>query len=327
MNNSNNSGASTGQRRSMTGQEATERRASIQAIMRDPNLAPQEKRKSIQALMDGRERRRSSTAAPANGINGSAAGGGMAVAAAMAAAEFVDSSDEEGDYDDHHNEMHDSVNNLGGQQKSGMDDSNRSGNGSATKKRSSFIFKRGSSNITNEKSGKRRTSLRESFTMGFSKMGVKGSSNAGDLGESAAAVAASMCVPTPESKIDISKRLEKSRPPCQHYERNCSIVSPCCGLVFGCRICHDDSEVLPPPFLLSGGMGPQPSAEDLAKAGMTNGDLFAASMPNRKAPAIVHRSASMPSTFEEEETHHEIDRFLIKEVVCRECFTRQSSKT
>lgn len=27
---------------------------------------------------------------------------------------------------------------------------------------------------------------------------------------------------------------------CVHYERNCNIVAPCCGRVFGCRICHDE---------------------------------------------------------------------------------------
>ena len=31
---------------------------------------------------------------------------------------------------------------------------------------------------------------------------------------------------------------------CVHYERNCNIVAPCCGRVFGCRICHDE---LSPP--------------------------------------------------------------------------------
>jgi len=27
---------------------------------------------------------------------------------------------------------------------------------------------------------------------------------------------------------------------CVHYERNCSIVAPCCGRVYGCRVCHDE---------------------------------------------------------------------------------------
>ena len=27
---------------------------------------------------------------------------------------------------------------------------------------------------------------------------------------------------------------------CSHYERNCYIISPCCGKNFGCRKCHDE---------------------------------------------------------------------------------------
>eukprot|EP00957_Ditylum_brightwellii_P089437 6810684-Ditylum_brightwellii.AAC.1 len=48
--------------------------------------------------------------------------------------------------------------------------------------------------------------------------------------------------------IGNAKHLEKSRPRCTHYERYCTLISPCCGLAFGCRICHDDCPVLPPPI-------------------------------------------------------------------------------
>ena len=27
---------------------------------------------------------------------------------------------------------------------------------------------------------------------------------------------------------------------CVHYERKCNVVAPCCGKVFGCRVCHDE---------------------------------------------------------------------------------------
>lgn len=27
---------------------------------------------------------------------------------------------------------------------------------------------------------------------------------------------------------------------CQHYRRNCALVSPCCQKVFTCRFCHDE---------------------------------------------------------------------------------------
>jgi hypothetical protein len=55
---------------------------------------------------------------------------------------------------------------------------------------------------------------------------------------------------------------------CAHYERNCSVVSPCCGRVFGCRVCHDEIS---------------------------------------------------PSS------HPPMDRFMIREVVCNKCNTRQAA--
>ena len=44
----------------------------------------------------------------------------------------------------------------------------------------------------------------------------------------------------------------------------------------------------------------------------------------------VLRTSSMPSNFASSigpPEHHNVDRFAIKEVICRECFTKQSSKT
>jgi len=316
MNHSDSSTASAGHRRSMTEHEAKERRASIQAIMKDPNLTPHERRRSVQSLMDGRRR---SSAAQGNGERGSMGRGmGMAAAAAMAAAEFEDSSNDDDDDDDDDERLDEVI--VG--QKIGSPENNSK---REAKKRSSFIFKRGSSqNIANEKSGKRRASLRDSFTLGFSKMGVK---------NSASDIEPSIYVPAAEPNA-MSRKMEKSRPPCGHYERNCSIVSPCCGLVFGCRICHNDAPELPPPFLMTGGA---PSTVCLPVAGIAEEShramglaslppVAAAAAPS-KPPALSHRSASLPVDFSEDESHHEIDRFLIKEVICRECFTRQSSKT
>lgn len=99
-----------------------------------------------------------------------------------------------------------------------------------------------------------------------------------------------------------TKRAELTRPVCTHYDRKCTVVSPCCGAAFGCRICHDDCPVLPPKTSVQ--------------------------QARRRYP----RSSSLPSSFTSmntmpEDTHHAIDRFAIQEVICRECFTRQSSKT
>ena len=257
-----NNGPSPQRRNIMTPREAQDRRTSIQAIMKDPNLTAQERRKSIQSLMDGRRR---SSAAPDNG-------GAMAAAAAAAAMEFDDSSEEEED--------------EGGEVDADAIDAVAAAS-AAGGKRQSFT--------QSEKSSKRRASLRDSLTMGFSNMGVNNGSNE-----------------------ELSRKLEQTRPKCGHYDRNCSMVSSCCGMVFGCRICHDDCPNLPPPFLLqlqnNGGAGEQclPAAT---------------SDSSSKQPDIVHRSASMPANFAEEETYHTFDRFGVKEVICRECFTRQSSKT
>jgi RING finger/CHY zinc finger protein 1 len=122
----------------------------------------------------------------------------------------------------------------------------------------------------------------------------------------AAAAAAAEYSEDPEDILHTAQRMEKSRPPCDHYERNCTLISPCCGLAFGCRICHDDCPVLPPP-------SEKPPPKTWTKDA------------HRKKPKLEKRR-SLPMDFQEEETHHIIDRFAIEEVICRQCYTRQSSK-
>lgn len=100
-----------------------------------------------------------------------------------------------------------------------------------------------------------------------------------------------------------TKRAEQTRPQCSHYERKCTLIAPCCGAAFGCRICHDDSPILPPLLMM------------------------------KQTSRRYARSSSMPGSFTSmapqtpEDTHHNIDRFAVKEVICRECYTKQSSKT
>jgi CHY zinc finger len=106
------------------------------------------------------------------------------------------------------------------------------------------------------------------------------------------------CIPIANEN---TKRAEQTRPHCDHYVRNCTLITPCCGAAFGCRICHDESPVLPPLLMMK---------------------------QTRRYP----RSSSLPGSFTTmlqtpEETHHQVDRFAVKEVICRECFTKQSSKT
>ena len=203
MNSDTTNAANGGRCPSMTDEESKARRVSIQAIMKDPTLSAQERRKSIQSLMDGR--RRSSQGRRQSGASG------MAAAAALAAAEFagLDSSDEE--------DMH----------------SRETANGEVDGKRTESPTKRSSTQIltTDETPTKRRTSLRESFTMGFSNMGVLESSC--DTESSTTTITGG---DNKSPDISRNRTMEKSRPICEHYERNCSIVSPCCGLVFGCRM-------------------------------------------------------------------------------------------
>ena len=130
-----------------------------------------------------------------------------------------------------------------------------------------------------------------------------------------AVAAGSTAGPSPHSSVEVCRRAVETAPTCTHYERNCHIVSPCCGATFGCRICHDDCPVLPPPLEyqcvaagVSGG----------GKGGMDGGD---------GAYRRVLRTASMPSDLGTgPPEHHAIDRFAIREVICRECYTRQGSK-
>ena len=153
----------------------------------------------------------------------------------------------------------------------------------------------------------------------------------------AAAAAASFVKNDPRA---INKRMEKSRPKCEHYERQCTVVSPCCGLAFGCRICHDECPVLPPP--LSANKQKQLYDEDdddddtdvddsnnnhMKDNGAASAAAALDVMDHAKKKTKVDRRRSMPIDLEEEETHHEIDRFAIREVICRQCYSRQSSKT
>ena len=294
-------------RASMTADEQKERRASIQAIMKDPGLAPQERRKSVQALMDGR--RRSSTAS----LGG--AGGGMAAAAAAAAAAYGDSSDSDGS---------DTDADMRGSSSVASSSEGGGGVGAARSRR------------------QKRSSLRNSFIDGVASMNT-GSGGVPDAGPASPAMAtrrrsshqssgSSYSVDPASghhlgSAIGSSRKMEKTRPHCDHYDRKCTIISPCCGLAFGCRICHDDCPVLPPPIFNQGGSGAADDGAGGAAAAAGGRDSGSGLNGGGGGKRRIGRSASMPSAFSEEETHHDIDRFAIREVICRACYTRQSSKT
>lgn len=269
----------------MTEADQKQRRNSIKDILADDALTPLEKRRSIQSLMDGR--RRSSTAT--NSTDGTDFG--IAQAAAEAATFYSSDTDHDDDPMDEGNQY-----GYGDAQQNGASDEN-----------------------SNDRDGvgmmaQRRRKERSTSLPGWSEHGFQAVAPL-------AAASTNTATGVWDDPMNVSRRMEKSRPDCSHYERNCTIVSPCCGLAFGCRICHDDCPVLPMPFAkrvvctpVTGTPAPPPPPR--VNWADTDG-------PRRKE----ERRRSLPLGFEEEETHHEIDRFAIAEIICRLCYTRQSSKT
>jgi len=271
-------------RTSMTTDQQKDRRASIREIMQDQQLTAFERRRSIQSLMDGRRRSSGGAKSLPGGIAGNMT---MMAAAAAAAAEFYDSEDDS------------DVEANGGQTE--QDNGVPSAESSLSSGRGGGVRSSDSS----------RTGGRRPSSQGFQRKGRSASLKAFASGAQAVAAAAAAAAAefseNPEDVLHTAQRMEKSRPPCDHYARNCTLVSPCCGLAFGCRICHDDCPVLPPP---SDRPPPKTWQNDA----------------HNKIPKLEKRR-SLPMDFQEEETHHIIDRFAIKEVICRQCYTRQSSKT
>ena len=212
-------GGNAGYNRSrvMSYEEEKERRASIKAILADETITPQERRRSIQSLMDGR---RSS----------------VGTATSM-------SSEPSNSADIY-----------------GYGDGSPDGYGGGRSNKYNILYPDGTPENT------------------------------------------AICVPISNEK---TKRAERTRPPCNHYNRNCTLIAPCCGASFGCRICHDDSPILP-PLLIAKQASRRPTRSSSMPAGWTSMD------------EEIHT---------QHDTHHTIDRFRVAEIICRICYTKQSSKT
>jgi hypothetical protein len=193
--------------------EHRERRMSIKSIMADEKLTPKERRLSIQALMDGR--RRSSVTARKSSSTG------MAAAAAIAALELNGSLSEEEDVDD--------------------------ADGPCRRKHSGVVSD--SADSTFVSSG---MSVDSNNTMMLTGCKSEGTPDTASLlyQQSVAVLAATAYYEGQNSlkTLQFSKQLENQRPICHHYQRNCTIIAACCGMAFGCRLCHDECEVLPPPI-------------------------------------------------------------------------------
>lgn len=54
-------------------------------------------------------------------------------------------------------------------------------------------------------------------------------------------VASSSAPSDSQTALDLADR-EKGEHGCTHYRRRCRLVAPCCGEVFWCRHCHNESK-------------------------------------------------------------------------------------
>jgi hypothetical protein len=274
-----------------------ERRKQIREIMKDPVLSQTDKNRAVQSLMDGRRRSSIGTRSICSNESGVSAEDNASnyvtrMAAAAASAADYYSSDDEGDTV--MSEAPEDIYDYGYNTTTRLDD--RSVASSVT--HSSHI-----SAAQHPKPGQYRQVHGRSYSLQ-------------DWTDNDRVVAAAQ-TSFPDNPAQISRLMEQSRPNCEHYARNCTLISPCCGLAFGCRICHDECPVLPPLLSLR---NHNCAADDML--GNSVGQV------KKGAHQKLERRRSMPTDFlEDEETHHAIDRFAVREVLCRGCYTRQSSKT
>jgi hypothetical protein len=326
----------------MTEQAQQERRNSIRSIMADETLTPLEKRRNIQSLMDGRRRssmgstgsyssmdnvrRRSSM-----GSTGSFSSQGEMATAATESSECYQS-----DIDDNYN------NNvsMADDEYYGYHDYNSSGGQHQHPHQHQ-------QQPSQQQQNQHQTNEQLLQSMASAQAGARKQRSSSmplwseDTSRAAAPLVAASSNAIWDDPINVSRRMEKSRPACSHYERNCTIISPCCGLAFGCRICHDECPVLPMPFARRPqqfAASPQQQASTAGAAAAAADGVSGGVQQERilnwdaveKAKHKQEKRRSMPLSYDDyvgEETHHEIDRFSIAEVICRLCYVRQSSKT
>mmetsp|Transcript_10873 Transcript_10873/g.22305 ORF Transcript_10873/g.22305 Transcript_10873/m.22305 type:complete len:581 (-) Transcript_10873:786-2528(-) len=296
--------------------EQNARRKQIRDIMKDSSLNQQEKNKMIQTLMDGRRRGSVGTNSHCSrSVDSASTGGGNAsvhsgqehqyvssmARVAVAAAEFYN-SDGEGDAimsddapEDIYGYNHQDARSVAS---SVSHTSNEDGVGPNLLAPGQYRNMHGRSYSLQEWNEESRAAAAANLPSLF---------------------AASASTGAEANPLAVNRLMEQSRPECRHYDRNCTIIAPCCGLAFGCRICHDECPVLPPPIHIRQRM-----------SGLVADQVIHASA-STKHHTQQERRRSMPMENEqyddEEENHHLIDRFQIREVICRQCFTRQSSKT
>lgn len=272
----------------MSEEEQDNRRKKIKDIMKDPSMSQAEKSRAIQSLMDGRRRSISSTATHSIHTTDSSQNYASTMARVAAQAQDHYSSDEEGDA-----VMGEAPEDIA----YGCDyDRNDERSVASSVTHTSY---HSNADIPPPLPGTYRQVHGRSYSL----------QDWNDTDRVAAAANTSIL----HDPAQISRLMEQSRPNCEHYDRNCTLIAPCCGLAFGCRICHDECPALPKPLALRQGM---------------DDNMLVERLEDMQSKQKMERRRSMPIDLEEDdENHHGIDRFAVREVICRSCYTRQSSKT
>ena len=304
----------------MTEGEQEERRRQIKSIMQNTGLSQQEKSRSIQSLMDGRQRRCSINSTVSVGTTQSTAHSYVSNMSRVAAA-----ASEYYNNNNNNNNNHDTT--VGVQQQQQQQQQHPDATHHQQQQQQQLLdlhqYRDDRSVASSVTDGSAAYGSSENDDHHYNAPAQEGTEpnhvpyrqyhgrsrslqDWTDTDRVTAAPWTTVCNPA-----GVSRLMEQSRPECPHYKRNCTLVSPCCGLAFGCRICHDDCPVLPPPMQRRRGS--------------------VSSTPAHHAQKVVERRRSMPIDsqleHENEDTHHLIDRFAVKEVICRRCYLRQSSKT
>ena len=315
----------TSRRTSMPEMEQSHRRASIQQIMRDSGLSQIEKQRSIQFLMDGRKllQRRVTVECGSSSFGG---GRGGSLVESMIGSN-INSHDFAASATSAAAAAFERRNAMGGESGDEDCDSDDDGNKSKLRRRRrSSSLDYGKSNVPDydaiTAAAIAHAKSQTASDLFASQHPYKATTTmvpaiAAEASESALLASRQTQKQLQQnqhgySSIDYARNSIAMAPTCTHYQRNCHIVSPCCGATFACRICHDDFPVLPPPLLLAAG-GCNSSTNN-----------------NNPQHQRMLRTASMPVSFANssaDDGHHTLPRYAIKEIICRQCFTKQGSKT
>ena len=223
--------------------EQDERRRNIKAIMKDPTLSQKEKSRKIQSLMDGRGQQQqfsqngsahATTTTNRRGSMSSYCSNASSVYASSMAQVAADAACETFIYLDNNNNNNNYID--------VSYHTNRSYSySSSTHNNPDYDFVMNNNNSNEQKP--------PSDPMGSYRQYHGRSKSLQDWTDSDRINAAAHTTVFGNRIQQVSRLMEQSRPACEHYERNCTIISPCCGLAFGCRICHDECPVLPPPIV------------------------------------------------------------------------------